>query len=220
MAQTTRTDLKQEWLKLAPAWIKEAREGRNPTRNGLLDKPMLEACGDVRGLRVLDSGCGEGCFCRILLERGAEYVLGLDICEPMIHAARERDNGKGVYRIGYWLRNRGDRAVPHRQCAPDALLGRFMAQNRRQLETASDPGSLLRRGRAPLDDEGCGVHELPSHSVCLCFAYSQAGLTIGQIVEPTVDEETRKLYPELEDEVRVPNFILFVLKEPPRSLHP
>ena len=58
MAQTTRTDLKQEWLKLAPAWIKEAREGRNPTRNGLLDKPMLEACGDVRGLRVLDSGCG------------------------------------------------------------------------------------------------------------------------------------------------------------------
>jgi hypothetical protein len=43
----------QEWIGLAPAWIKEAREGRNPTRNGLLDKPMLEACGKVEGLHTL-----------------------------------------------------------------------------------------------------------------------------------------------------------------------
>ena len=56
-------------------------------------------------------------------------------------------------------------------------------------------------------------------SICV-LPDSQAGFTIGQIVEPTVDEETRKLYPELEDDARVPNFILFVLKKPHRSLHP
>ena len=57
--------LRQEWIELSPAWIKEAREGRNPTRNGLLNQPMLEACGNVEGLQVLDCGCGEGRFCRI-----------------------------------------------------------------------------------------------------------------------------------------------------------
>lgn len=34
-------ELKREWIDLAPAWIREAREGVNPTRTGLLDRPML-----------------------------------------------------------------------------------------------------------------------------------------------------------------------------------
>ena len=92
-------DLRREWRELAPAWIKEAREGRNPTRNGLLDAPVLEACGDVEGLKVLDCGCGEGRFCRILAERGAGYVLGLDLCEPMIEAARGLQSGRDEYRL-------------------------------------------------------------------------------------------------------------------------
>ena len=48
-------DLKREWIELAPAWIREAREGVNITRTGLLDRPMLEACGNVEGLKILDS---------------------------------------------------------------------------------------------------------------------------------------------------------------------
>ncbi|HPQ39960.1 MAG TPA: class I SAM-dependent methyltransferase, partial [bacterium] len=81
--------LNNEWRTLAPAWIREAREGDNPTRTALLDGPVLDACGDVTGLRVLDCGCGEGRFCRMLAARGAAYVLGLDLCEPMIASARE-----------------------------------------------------------------------------------------------------------------------------------
>ncbi|GAG07851.1 unnamed protein product, partial [marine sediment metagenome] len=94
-----RDDLGREWLKLAPAWIREARQGRNPTRNGLLDGPMLEACGHVEGLRVLDCGCGEGRFCRILIQRGAAYVLGLDLCRPMIEAAEDLGAGKDEYQV-------------------------------------------------------------------------------------------------------------------------
>src|SRR5262249_51217897 len=97
--RVSREERMQEWIQLAPAWIKESRDGRNPTRTGLLDKPVLEACGDVRGLRVLDSGCGEGRFCRILIERGAEYALGVDLCEPMIRAARELGSGRSEYRV-------------------------------------------------------------------------------------------------------------------------
>ena len=81
--------LRQEWIELSSAWIKEAREGRNPTRNGLLDQPMLEACGNVEGLQILDCGCGEGRFCRILAQRGASYVLGLDLFWPIIKPASE-----------------------------------------------------------------------------------------------------------------------------------
>src|SRR5687767_8020636 len=80
-------DLKREWSELAPKWICEAREGRNATRNGLLDPPMLAACGNVQGLQVLECGCGEGRFCRLLSARGAACVLGVDLCERMIEAA-------------------------------------------------------------------------------------------------------------------------------------
>ncbi|PYX21476.1 MAG: hypothetical protein DMG87_09125, partial [Acidobacteria bacterium] len=93
------TDLKHEWIQLSPAWIKQARTHTMPSRDGLLDKPMLAACGDVRGLSILDSGCGEGRFCRILLDRGSERVLGVDLCEPMINAARELQSGKDTYRV-------------------------------------------------------------------------------------------------------------------------
>ena len=58
LTQKKKDLLKQEWLKLSSAWIKETREGRNSHRNGLLDQPMLEACGYVEGLRILDCGCG------------------------------------------------------------------------------------------------------------------------------------------------------------------
>jgi ubiquinone/menaquinone biosynthesis C-methylase UbiE len=82
-----------------PAWIRESREGPNPTRVGLLDEPMLRACGDVTGLRVVDLGCGEGRFCRMLAKRGAASVLGLDLGEAMIAAAREIPAPGVTYRI-------------------------------------------------------------------------------------------------------------------------
>ena len=60
---------------------------------------MLEACGNVEGLQILDCGCGEGCFCRILAQRGASYVLGLDLCQPMIQVARELQPSCNEYRV-------------------------------------------------------------------------------------------------------------------------
>jgi len=95
-------NLRQEWDAIASAWIREARD-RNPVRNGLLDPPMLEACGNVEGLRILDCRCGEGRFCRILAERGAAYMLGLDLCEPMIAAARELQARNCIAKKGCFL---------------------------------------------------------------------------------------------------------------------
>ncbi len=42
----------------------------------------------LRGKRVLDLGCGFGWHCRHAAEQGARYVLGVDISEKMLEAAR------------------------------------------------------------------------------------------------------------------------------------
>ena len=94
-----REDLCREWEQLAPAWIRDVRGDSCHARQGLLDKPMLEACGDVRGIRAMDSGCGEGRFCRMLSERGAKYILGLDLCPEMIRAAMELKSDREDYQI-------------------------------------------------------------------------------------------------------------------------
>jgi ubiquinone/menaquinone biosynthesis C-methylase UbiE len=49
---------------------------------------VLELCEPVRGLRVLDLGCGEGYCSRELRALGATQVCGLDISEGMIAAAK------------------------------------------------------------------------------------------------------------------------------------
>jgi SAM-dependent methyltransferase len=50
---------------------------------------VLDALGDLRGARVLDVGCGTGATTTQLLERGASTVVGVDLSEPMIAAARK-----------------------------------------------------------------------------------------------------------------------------------
>lgn len=59
---------------------------------------MLSECGDVDGLTVLDAGCGEGRFCRMLAERGAR-VTGIDITSALIEEARLR-HPAGQYAVG------------------------------------------------------------------------------------------------------------------------
>jgi len=44
--------------------------------------------------------------------------------------------------------------------------------------------------------------------------YRESGFAIDAIVEPTVEAKDLESYPELDDELRVPNFIIFVLKKP------
>ncbi|MCG3179254.1 MAG: Ubiquinone/menaquinone biosynthesis C-methyltransferase UbiE [Phycisphaerae bacterium] len=94
-----RDELRRQWRQLAPGWVREMREGRNAPRAGMLDGAMLEACGPVAGLQVLDSGCGEGRFARMLAAAGARRVLGLDACEAMIDAARQLACGPDEYRV-------------------------------------------------------------------------------------------------------------------------
>lgn len=250
MNSAKRSQLDGEWRQLAPAWIKEAREGRNPTRTGLLDQPMLDACGDVRGLTILDSGCGEGRFCRMLLDRRAERVLGVDLCAPMIDAARELETGKDEYRLadvqdlGFLSDRSFDLAVSYlNQCdLPDFEAnsreifrvlrpgGRLIVANLHPMRSAvggwhrTDDGAKQHVILDRYFDEGerrwkmLGVEFTNFHRTLATYVrgYRESGFAIDEIVEPAVDAENLKRYPELDDELRVPNFIIFVLQKPAR----
>ncbi|MBX7131711.1 MAG: class I SAM-dependent methyltransferase [Fimbriimonadaceae bacterium] len=85
------------WESSADAWAAFVEQG-DKNRDLLLDPVVLGECGDVTGLRVLDVGCGEGRFCRMLAKRGAE-VIGLDPT-PSLIALAERKGGGPTYALG------------------------------------------------------------------------------------------------------------------------
>jgi SAM-dependent methyltransferase len=95
----TKDQLAAEWSQLAPGWIKRIRGKGDESREGLLDEWMLRAVGDVQNLRVIDLGCGEGRFSRMLAQRGAR-VTGIDLCVAMIDAAEDLRVSDERYAVG------------------------------------------------------------------------------------------------------------------------
>lgn len=243
-----RRDLEDEWSRLSGPWIEEARRGRNPTREGLLDGPMLAACGDVTGSRIIDLGCGEGRFCRLLVGRGAELVLGVDLCGEMIEAARELKTGPDQYvladaqDLGFLEDGTFDLAVSYlNQCdLPDHRAnnsevfrvlgpgGRFVVANLHPMRSAvgqwhrDDSGDKVHVVLDRYFEEGerrwrmMGVDFTNFHRTLSSYVndFLKTGFLLTGIMEPTVTKKDLERYPELEDEVRVPNFIVYILKKP------
>ena len=87
--------LRGQWAEAAQNWI----ETDQVARAGMLDSWMLDALGDVSGKKVIDIGCGEGRFCRMLSERGA-VMTGVDLTEALIEHARELGSDKERYLVG------------------------------------------------------------------------------------------------------------------------
>jgi len=70
------------------AWAERYDDEDNPL--ALLEGPaILEACGQVAGLRILDLGCGTGRHSLPLIQAGA-HVVGLDFSPEMLAVARRR----------------------------------------------------------------------------------------------------------------------------------
>jgi SAM-dependent methyltransferase len=82
------------WEKSAAGWIEQI-DGGDIYRTYLLDAAMLRLAGEVRDRDVIDVGCGEGRFCRLLAERGAR-TTGIEPTTTLLAKARERDSS-GTY---------------------------------------------------------------------------------------------------------------------------
>ncbi len=78
------TQAKLLWEESADAWI---NRGADTNRTHLLDPAMLDCLGHVSGLRILDIGCGEGRFCRMLAASGARTTGG-DLTGELIRRAK------------------------------------------------------------------------------------------------------------------------------------
>lgn len=103
------------WMAAAPTWVEGMGDEGDAARAVVLDAVMLTLAGDVAAKRVLDLGCGEGRFCRMLAARGAATV-GLDLVRDMVIAARERDSGSGLY-----VQGSGDK-LPFGEAAFDLVV--------------------------------------------------------------------------------------------------
>ena len=82
--------LRAQWIESVQDWIGQDQS----VRTDMLDSWMLDALGNLSGRRVLDIGCGEGRFCRLLAGLGAE-VTGIDLTTAFVERARGLSNGTG-----------------------------------------------------------------------------------------------------------------------------
>jgi len=74
----------------------------NPLRKYVDEFTLLNVLGNVRGKSVLDLGCGDGHYTRIVKSQGAAQVVGVDISQAMIAHARsqEQQTSLGIeYRV-------------------------------------------------------------------------------------------------------------------------
>ena len=239
------TRLRTQWTEAALDWI----ETDQAVRTGMLDSWMLDALGDVYGQTVIDIGCGEGRFCRLLAERGA-IVTGVDLTEPLIEQARAFGSEGETYIVGDAEDLEGvpdgsfDAAVSYivlvdlldyRRSVREAYRvlrpgGRFVVCNVHPMRSAViDFGGWIkdldRKLFYPVDnytEEGprefnwwgrsfMNMHRTLSSHVS---AFLEAGFVLEALHEPVPSEEQLLEHPEFDDELRVPNFVIFVLKKP------
>ena len=70
---------------------------REENYNNLLEQPaMARMLPEIRGLRVIDLGCGYGANCMDFVRRGAESVTGVDISQNMLRAAAEANSHERI----------------------------------------------------------------------------------------------------------------------------
>lgn len=92
-------DLASEWEAFSTEWITRCETDADAARVGLLDDWMLTVIGDVTGRHVIDLGCGEGRFCRMLAERGAD-TFGVDLQDAFIAYALSKAGPNERYAQG------------------------------------------------------------------------------------------------------------------------
>jgi SAM-dependent methyltransferase len=78
------------WEESAAAWIADMGEHGDFARQFVLDPVMLPRAVAAQPSAVLDVGCGEGRFCRMLAAQGIA-AIGIDPTCNLLAAARERD---------------------------------------------------------------------------------------------------------------------------------
>ncbi|MGI9424930.1 MAG: class I SAM-dependent methyltransferase [Hyphomicrobiaceae bacterium] len=81
-------DVRRHWESNAAAWTTLSRAGYDVYRDLVNTPAFLDLLPDVRGMKGLDVGCGEGSNTREVAKRGAE-MCAIDIAPTFVANARE-----------------------------------------------------------------------------------------------------------------------------------
>ena len=237
--------LRAQWTESVQDWI----ETDQSVRTGMLNSWMLDTLGDVSGKSVIDVGCGEGRFSRLLSELGAT-VTGVDLTEALIERARLLGSHSETYLLGDAENLEGVRdesfdlavsyivlvdLLDYQRSIREAYRilrpgGRFVVCNVHPMRTASiNISGWIRDHRRklfyPLDnyaEEGprefmwwgkpfINMHRMVSSYVS---AFLDAGFALEGLHEPIPSDEQLVENPKFDDELRVPNFVIYMLKKP------
>ncbi|MGP8184095.1 MAG: class I SAM-dependent methyltransferase [Thermoplasmata archaeon] len=84
------SDARKAWDDAIDVWEDFQEAGKDFSRDRVHGPALLRSLGPVRGLRVLDVGCGQGRFTRRLAKLGAR-VTGIDWSAAMIETAQHHE---------------------------------------------------------------------------------------------------------------------------------
>jgi SAM-dependent methyltransferase len=82
--------IRRGWDRAADWWVGRYSPRGDVNREWIIDPVLLSFVGDVRGLRILDAGCGGGYLSR-LLARGGARVVGVDVSARLLAKARAEE---------------------------------------------------------------------------------------------------------------------------------
>lgn len=88
--QFSDSDSRAAWNQAADAWEVFVESGQDYYRHVVHGPALLEVCEPLQGQDVLDLGCGQGYFSRLMAIRGAR-VVALDIAEDQVAHARRHE---------------------------------------------------------------------------------------------------------------------------------
>jgi ubiquinone/menaquinone biosynthesis C-methylase UbiE len=146
-------DAREAWNAGAEAFIQFVDSGEDYYRHLVHGPGLLAACGDVRGARALDVGCGHGFFSRLLARAGAT-VTGVDLSDVLLRRAIEVEAAEPLGIRYTWM--------------DAAQIGAFLEENSFDLVTGcmslqdiADPAAVLRGAGRVLRRDGRAVFSVP-----------------------------------------------------------
>ncbi len=93
MDRFTNDDARRAWDRGASDWDRFVQTGADYYRLEVHGPGLLDAVGSLEGRTVLDLGCGQGYFSRLLARAGAR-VVGVDLSERQVANARTHEQQK------------------------------------------------------------------------------------------------------------------------------
>ena len=83
-------DVRKGWDAVATWWVTRYTARGDINREWVIDPVLFRFLGVVKGLRILDAGCGNGYLSRLLTRRGAK-VEGVELSPKMLEGARAEE---------------------------------------------------------------------------------------------------------------------------------